>query len=96
MTPLNKKNSKANIDTYLPTYKYVKFSNREWLCNVLKTIESNYFQKYFKEAFRYRDRTHNTQRIRSCSNSRNIFSELHNISYEKQKSHFKMRDFNRK
>ena len=41
--------SKTNIDAYFPTYKYVKFPNREWICNVLNTIAYEDFQKYVKE-----------------------------------------------
>ena len=43
--------SKANIDAYLPTYKYVKFPNREWICNVLNTIAYEDFQKICKRSF---------------------------------------------
>ena len=91
--------SKTNIDAYLPTYKYVKFPNREWICNVLNTIAYEDFQKYVKEAFRNREKELVMTKgldLAAIPEIAKIFSESHNISYEKGRSHFIMRDFKRK
>ena len=91
--------SKTNIDAYLPTCKYVKFPNREWICNVLNTIAYEDFQKYVKEAFRNREKELVMTKgldLAAIPEIAKIFSESHNISYEKGRSHFIMRDFKRK
>ena len=91
--------SKTNIDAYLPTYKYVKFPNREWICNALNTIAYEDFQKYVKEAFRNREKQLVMTKgldLAAIPKIAKIFSESHNISYEKGRSHFIMRDFKRK
>ena len=45
-----------NIETesYLPTYYYDKFSNREWLCNVLNTLNYEGFQNLIKYSLKQR------------------------------------------
>ena len=91
--------SKTNIDAYLPTYKYAKFPNREWICNVLNTIAYEDFQKYVKEAFRNREKELVMTKgldLAAIPEIAKIFSESHNISYEKGRFHFIMRDFKRK
>ena len=91
--------SKTKIESYLPTYKYAKFPNREWLCNVLNTIAYDEFQKYVKDAYRHREKEIVLTRgldLVSIPEITKIFSESQNISYEKGRSHFLMRDFKRK
>ena len=45
---LNWGKSNTHINSYLPTYKYVKFPNREWIWNVLNTIAYDDFQNMLK------------------------------------------------
>ena len=96
---LNWGKSNTDINSYLPTYKYVKFPNREWICNVLSTIAYDNFQKYVKDVFRNREKELILNKgldLAAIPEIAKIFSESYNISYEKGRSHFLMRDFKRK
>ena len=87
------------INSYLPTYKYVKMPNRDWLCNVLNTIAFDNFQNYVKHAYKERETSLTLTKgftLSAIPEITKIFSNSNNISYEKGRSHFILRDFKRK
>ena len=45
----------ANIDQYLPEYKYSKFPNKDWLCNVINTVVYDEFQLFIKNGMKNRE-----------------------------------------
>ena len=46
--------SHIDIDSYLPDYEYNKYSNRQWLCNVLNTLLGSALTKYIEQSIENR------------------------------------------
>ena len=89
----------TNIDSYLPEYKYAKYTNRDWLWNILNTIANDEFQNFVKAVCKNREQVlvlnMGLQWV-AIPEIAKIFSSSQNVSYEKGRTHFLLRDFNRK
>ena len=46
----------TNINDYLPTYKYNKLPNRDWLWNVVNTLANKEFSKFIQDRFAKREK----------------------------------------
>ena len=46
----------SDIDCYLPTYSYHKYPDRDWIRNVLNTIENQKFQKFISDTLKDRQK----------------------------------------
>ena len=87
----------SDIDSYLPTYSYRKYPGRNWICNVLNTIQSQKFQKLISEALKSREKfivMKSRLNVVAIPKIISIFSKSQNLSVSKGKSHFLMRDCN--
>ena len=91
---LNFVRNKTEIDYYLPVYKYNKFPDREWLCNVINTIANNEFRIFISSAMKNREKMMvNRMRlnVEAIPEIINIFAKSSNVSYMKGRTHFLMR-----
>ena len=85
----------TDIDSYLPTYSYDKYPNRDWLCNVLNTIAYDKFQTLIMDALKSRERKlvmKSKLNVVAIPEIIKIFAKSQNVSISKGKSHFLMRD----
>ena len=88
---------KANtaVDLYLPTYDYDKYPNRDWLCNLLNSLEHPKFQKLITDSLKDREKMlmlRKKMNVVAIPEIRNIFIKSQNVSLSKGKSHFLLRD----
>ena len=79
---------KANtaIDLYLPTYDYDKYPNRDWLCNLLNSLEYPKFQKLITDCLNDREKMlilRKKMNVVAISEIRNIFIKSQNVSLSK-------------
>ena len=96
---LNWGKDNSNIDSYLPEYKYAKHPNRDWLWNILNSIAHDKFQKFVKIACKNREQVlvlNMGLQLAATPEIAKIFSESQNVSYEKGRTHFLLRDIKRK
>ena len=92
---LNWGKENTEIEMYLPTYEYDKYPNRDWLCNVLNTLEYDKFQKLIKDSLKEREKMIVMKRgmnVVAIPEILNIFAKSNSVSLSKGKSHFLMRD----
>ena len=88
----------TEIENYLPTYDYDKFPNREWLCNVLSTLNYEGFQNLIKSSLKEREKTMVMKRkmnVVAIPEIIRIFAKSQSVSISKEKSHYLMRDARR-
>ena len=86
----------TEIEMYLPTYDYDKFPNREWLCNVLNTLNYEGFQQLIKTSLKEREKMivmKKRMNVVAIPEIIDIFAKSQNVSISKGKSHYLMRDF---
>ena len=84
----------TKIDDYLPTYKYSKFPDREWLCNIINAIANKQFREFIDEAMRNREKMIvNKMRLKvdAIPEILSIFSKSKNVSYMNGRTHFLLR-----
>ena len=86
----------SDIDSYLLTYSYHKYPDRDWICNVLNTIENQKFQKFISDALKDRQKLivmKSRLNVVAIPEIISIFSKSQNVSISKGKSRFLMRDY---
>ena len=84
----------TDIDSYLPSYDYDKYPNRDWIWNVLNTIAHDKFQTLIKETLKDREKMivmKSRLNVEAIPEIVNIFAKSQNVSVSKGKSHFLMR-----
>ena len=84
----------TNLDSYLPSYDYDKYPNRDWIWNVLNSIAHDEFQKLIKDALKDREKMIVMKRgmnVEAIPEIVNIFAKSQNVSVSKGKSNFLMR-----
>ena len=87
----------SDFDCYLPTYSYHKYSDKDWIYNVLNSIEIKKFQKLNSEALKSREKfivMKSRLNVAAILEIISILSKSQNVSVSKGKSHFLMRDCN--
>ena len=88
----------TSIESYLPSYDYEKYPNRDWLWNILNTIAYDKFQKLIKDTLKDREKMivmKSRMKVEAIPEIINIFAKSQNVSVSKGKSHFLMREYQR-
>ena len=88
----------TSIESYLPSYDYEKYPNRDWLWNILNTIAYDKFQKLIKDALKDREKMivmKSRMKVEAIPEIIHIFAKSQNVSVSKGKSHFLMREYQR-
>ena len=88
----------TSIESYLHSYDYEKYPNRDWLWNILNTIAYDKFQKLIKDALKEREKMivmKSRMRVETIPEIIIIFAKSQNVSVSKGKSHFLMREYQR-
>ena len=88
----------TSIESYLPSYDYEKYPNRDWLWNILNTIAYDKFQKLIKDALKDRKKMivmKSRMKVEAIPEIIHIFAKSQNVSVSKGKSHFLMREYQR-
>ena len=88
----------TSIESYLPSYDYEKYPNRDWLWNILNTIAYDKFQKLIKDVLKDREKMivmKSRMKVEAIPEITNIFAKSQNVSVSKGKSHFLMREIQR-
>ena len=73
----------SEIDSYLPSYDYNKFPNRDWLYNVINTIANRKFSDYIMAAMDKREKLIIMNRglqVEAVPEIVSIFSRSKNVS----------------
>ena len=84
----------TNINDYLPTYKYNKLPNRDWLWNVVNTLANKEFSKFIQDRLAKREKCMITKMrldVEAIPEIVNIFAKSKNVSYMNGRTHFLMR-----
>ena len=84
----------TDIESYLPTYKYSKLPNREWLWNVINSIDGVQFKSYIQNALANREKEMIINKglsVTAIPEIANIFAASKNVSYCNGRTHFLMR-----
>ena len=86
----------TSIESYLPSYDYEKYPNRDWLWNILNTITYDKFQKLIKDSLKEKMIVMKSKmKVEEIPEIINIFAKSENVSVLKGKSHFLMREYQR-
>ena len=89
---LQKENT--DIESYLPNYDYDKFSNRDWLCNIINTIANQKFSSFISEAMDKREKLlimNRGHKVEAIPEIVSIFSRSKNVSVMNGRTHFLLR-----
>ena len=89
---LQKENT--DIESYLPNYDYDKFSNRDWLCNIINTIANKKFCSFISEAMDKWEKMWIMNRglkVEAIPEIVSIFSYSKNVSVMNGRTHFLIR-----
>ena len=84
----------SEIDSYLPSYDYNKFPNRDWLCNVINTIANRKFSDYIIAAMDKREKLIIMNRglqVEAVPEIVSIFSRSKNVSLMNGRTYFLLR-----
>ena len=84
----------SEIDSYLPSYDYNKFPNRDWLCNVINTIANRKFSDYIMAAMDKREKLIIMNRglqVEAVPEIVSIFSRSKNVSLMNGRTYFLLR-----
>ena len=84
----------TDVNSYLPSYDYNKYPNRDWLCNVINTIANKKFCLYILKAMEQREKVIIMNRglqIEAIPEIVSIFSQSKNVSVTSGRTHFLLR-----
>ena len=81
----------TDIESYLSNYNYGKFSNRDWLCNVINTIANKEFSSFVSGAMEKREKLiimNRDLKVEDIPEVVSIFSCSKNVSVMNNKTLF--------